>query len=695
MSHERENVGVSEVIGTVLLLGMAIGLFTIVYVSVLTLSPLPLTPEINAIGRAEGDTIFLDHYGGKSMELDDTVLFTIGGTPLRVTIGDLLSEEGKEDGCWNFGERLTYPVGNISDLQVEAQIIDKDSNAIALWSKIQEGNTTPRGSKGGIWHFDEGSGTIAYDSTVNGNHGIVHDPNWTTDAVNNTGLSFDGANDYVEVPASFSLDMFDAITVEAWMKANYWDELIDSSFFATGFGYNPWVLHIYGDIYLISYSTGTTPSDDIILKTVDISTDGNINETLVDDVTLDTGIEPAAIYVSNTYYAIAYPSGTSDEGIIATVNISNNGDIHDVSPIVDSFSFATSCNEPHIFRIANNVFAVTYGSSNHGKVTTLQIDETGAIFLKDSYTFDTDACDDPKLTHISGITYAIAYVGSDDSGILTTINITNAGVISGTGYSHVFETDTCDDPDLVVIDNECCAVAYSYDNHNQGNLMTFALSDEGSITSLSQISFTTDKCEDPDIILLSDDVYAIAFEGGNAHEGQLILVEIQEDGTISDILSENNFGGTKMCYEPDCILTDDGVLVIVYRSETPHRGSVGSLRPGEAVTPMSRRGIFRGTSYGVYTNTTTAFGSINGNILSGPINGDEWNHIVLTYNLTEIALYVNGNKEDTMAYSEPIRYSSADLLIGRFFYGFIDEVFIYDRDLSWTEIQTIYSQYSP
>jgi hypothetical protein len=696
MSHGRENVGVSEVVGTVLLLGMAVTLFTIVYVSVLTTSPPPLTPQVNAIGRAEGDTIFLDHYGGEPMELDDTVLWTIGGTPLSLTIGDLLSDEAKADGYWNFGERLTYPAGNITDLEVEAQIIDEDSNAIAVWSKIQEGNTMPRGPKGGIWHFDEGSGATAYDSSGNGNHGIVHDPNWTTNAVNNTGLSFDGVNDYVEVPASFSLDISDAITVETWMKSNDWDELIDSYIFSTSTGYTPCVLHIYGDIYLICYSTGASSSDDVILKTLKISTDGHINETLVDDHILDPGTAPAAIHVANTYYAIVYPSGSSDNGIITTVNISNNGDIHDTSPIVDTFTFALDdCNEPHILHIANDIFAVTYGSDKKGIVTTFKIDEKGEISYKASYTFDNDACEDPKLTHISGITYAIAYVGSSDDGILKTVNITNAGFISGTGHSYVFEADKCDDPDIVVINDDCCAVAFSFKSGDKGGLMSFALSNGGSIAVLHRLNFTTDKCEDPDIILMSDNMYAIAFESGTAHEGHLILVEIQEDGTISDILTETVYGGTKMGYEPDCILTADGVLVVVHRSETPHKGNVGALRPGEAITPMSRRGIFRGTSYGIYVNTTTAFGSINGKILSAPIDGDQWNHIVLTYNRTEIALYVNGDEEDTMAYSEPVKYSSADLLIGRFFYGFIDEVFIYNRALTSDEIQARYSMYSP
>jgi hypothetical protein len=47
------------------------------------------------------------------------------------------------------------------------------------------------------WHFNEGSGNIAYDSSGNNNHGnLVNGPAWT-DGKFGKALSFDGVNDYV------------------------------------------------------------------------------------------------------------------------------------------------------------------------------------------------------------------------------------------------------------------------------------------------------------------------------------------------------------------------------------------------------------------------------------------------------------------------------------------------------------------
>jgi len=82
----------------------------------------------------------------------------------------------------------------------------------------------------GVWHFDEGEGNIAHDTSSEGNDGTLYDGNTTNDDGNTPpqwadgkfgkALRFDGVDDYVEVPDSESLDITDAITIEAWTKTN-------------------------------------------------------------------------------------------------------------------------------------------------------------------------------------------------------------------------------------------------------------------------------------------------------------------------------------------------------------------------------------------------------------------------------------------------------------------------------------------
>ena len=71
----------------------------------------------------------------------------------------------------------------------------------------------------GYWNFDEGSGTIAYDSSGNGLDGTLKgDPQWVAGQVGGA-LEFDG-DDSVEIPHNPLLSITDEITITAWTYMN-------------------------------------------------------------------------------------------------------------------------------------------------------------------------------------------------------------------------------------------------------------------------------------------------------------------------------------------------------------------------------------------------------------------------------------------------------------------------------------------
>lgn len=74
-----------------------------------------------------------------------------------------------------------------------------------------------------MWLFDEGQGKTVRDSTGNGNDGTINgDPKWV-DGRFGKGLEFDGADDYIAVSDSDSLDVNgDQITIVAWIKGSGW-----------------------------------------------------------------------------------------------------------------------------------------------------------------------------------------------------------------------------------------------------------------------------------------------------------------------------------------------------------------------------------------------------------------------------------------------------------------------------------------
>jgi hypothetical protein len=76
---------------------------------------------------------------------------------------------------------------------------------------------TKRGRPVGHWKVNEGSGTIASDSSGNGSAGtLVNGPAWAA-GVLDQGLVFDGLDDYVDVPHAAALDAY-PLSVVFWVK---------------------------------------------------------------------------------------------------------------------------------------------------------------------------------------------------------------------------------------------------------------------------------------------------------------------------------------------------------------------------------------------------------------------------------------------------------------------------------------------
>jgi len=69
----------------------------------------------------------------------------------------------------------------------------------------------------GWWWFDEGAGTVAGDSSRNGNNGTLMGPTWAP-GVFGSALKFDGVDDYVSVPHNANLDVSNEVTVAVWIN---------------------------------------------------------------------------------------------------------------------------------------------------------------------------------------------------------------------------------------------------------------------------------------------------------------------------------------------------------------------------------------------------------------------------------------------------------------------------------------------
>jgi len=140
----RACMAVSEVFGTMLMLLIAVSLFSVVYISVFLMFGAPVTPVANIIGTITPNDneiydIILEHRGGQILYNSTTeILITLGGLQTRYALSDVLIDTNNNS-IWNLGERAVIREENISDVSVELSVIDLKSNGMITQNIIQQG----------------------------------------------------------------------------------------------------------------------------------------------------------------------------------------------------------------------------------------------------------------------------------------------------------------------------------------------------------------------------------------------------------------------------------------------------------------------------------------------------------------------------------------------------------------------------
>ena len=169
-------------------------------------------PSVNIISPDQGDTL--------------SGLVTISGTAsdqngasdlqyvqVKIDTSDWITASGTSS--WSYSwDTTSLQRGSHT---ISARSYDGKEYSILATINVIVQNDETIGNLVGYWKFDEGSGTIAADSSGNGNTGtLINNPTWV-DGKSGKALSFNGVNNYVKIPDSNSLDMTSQITVEAWV----------------------------------------------------------------------------------------------------------------------------------------------------------------------------------------------------------------------------------------------------------------------------------------------------------------------------------------------------------------------------------------------------------------------------------------------------------------------------------------------
>jgi len=666
---KRRDTAVSEIVGAVLLLAIAIAVFSVIYMNVL--SDEGPNPETFAtiVGKIEAEDLVFEHRSGETLDLDSKVILTVGGErqPPK-TLSELLDQSSQQDGVWNIGERLVWSLQNLGigpeeHVRVEGEVFDKESNSLVFWGMLQDGYTVPAFGRGGLWHFDEpiwmGAADEVKDSSGNNNHGISQngarlvqidgdplDNNEENVMSGNSGF-FDGTNDFILVESQYSLTIQDEITVEAWMKPLNSRYMRTTSGFDAQFGFNPDAIHVSGDIYAI-VADGKTHGDSAgaaIAATVIIKEDGTVEEIIDEDNPLifdNPGTAPDLVKLSEddewVYYAIVYTGGAPDySGFLKIIKICKaDGILDGLFAEMPKYTFDTTGCWVEILDVDNDIFVIVYSDKEKDWedgnlfVQTVSIDaNTGTVNSLSTIPIDS-ASNIPDIIKVTDTIYAIAY-RKNDEGYISTVEIDSiTGVITFLESVQFDPVANC--PDLIHISilGDVYVYAVSYEGADEagneaGFVATFTIdSVDGSITLTNvDTEFDPESSYDSDIIHIQDDLYAIVYSTGSKGNpgGRITKLCISPDGmlinnielvvdTFYDYFYHSKLDGAYVCYTPTFVRVSEYIFAVAYRSGIPHKGLISTFKLIEDPTPPYQRGVFKSGAVNLYVNQEAAYASI-------------------------------------------------------------------------------------
>jgi hypothetical protein len=571
--NQRKNRAASEVVGTLLLIGIAVSLFVLLSIVTFTMPSIFFsdpTPSTNIIGRVEGNTVVFEHYGGQALPLDTKITVMFAETPFIVTVGDVLDSSSKADGEWNIGEKIVIVNNdpNLPIMLINAIITDMKSNTVVMRGVLQEGsqavnpvavtlnaNSITTNTAKIYMQYDFryylGIKKICFTYIRASVYTANNSAPW-----NSTGwvqvFNHNGSYNFNLIGLHENTEYF----YQAWVQYN-------SSVNVTQ------KVNSSGSINMFltqSYSSGMWHFDESSgLIAIDSSNSGNNGTLFPADVTqaaqrlnqTDNVVNNRSLRFDgyNDYIVVNHAASLSPTDEIAVEGwvkpeFKNEWKGTNLQRINSTMygTQAYGCLEPDIINITNNRYAIVSRNSGYvGFVYTVEVSDNGNITenattsVSDIYQFETTRCETPRITKVAGSPdiYAIVYRGPNLYLYMATIKIASDGKITKAVVDKkVLDSINSYYPDINYTENNYYAVVYSsYEfylaaNRYVGRLQIATVTVAGAITAQkSYYNFGSSGTaagimQYPDIIHVKNDYFSIIFRDSDT-DGALSAVQIK------------------------------------------------------------------------------------------------------------------------------------------------------------------------
>jgi hypothetical protein len=138
----KNKKAVSEIVGTMLLLGFAIAMFVGVQLMALNFPFNEPDPTVRLSATIDDDTVIVVHLGGESLSPNTEIVYYVEGNSITKTASEMLAVG---DTSWNIGEKLSYNLTGsgdfltLSDLtgkEVRITVIDVATNSLIMQGAV-------------------------------------------------------------------------------------------------------------------------------------------------------------------------------------------------------------------------------------------------------------------------------------------------------------------------------------------------------------------------------------------------------------------------------------------------------------------------------------------------------------------------------------------------------------------------------
>jgi PKD repeat protein len=574
------------------------------------------------------------------------------GTPLTDLAGYMLyygRTSGQQGGSYEFsvdvGHQTTYTLSGLEDGQVyyfsvtAYDISDNESDYSNEMSAVPSPDPPMPSGLTAAYSFDEGNGTVVADASGNGHTGTIAGATWTAQGRFGSALVFDGINDWITVNDAPSLDLATGMTLSAWVSPTApltdWRTLIAKEqlggvvyyLHASSDTNQPAMGVFIGSERILSGGTQLTANTWTHLAA---TYDGSMQRLYINGVEVASRSQTGQIQASDGALRIGGNSiwGEYFQGRIDEVRIYNRA--LTVGEIQQDMS-ASVTPPPVAAPIAEFSASPTVGPAP--LAVTFTDASTGGITAW-SWAFGdggTSTAQHPSHTYSAPGTYTVSLTvtgpGGSDSEVKTnyiTVPPNSSGLVAAYNFNEGAGTTARD----------------ASSNGNHGTIAGATWTNQGKFGS------------------------ALVFDG------------IDDWVTISDANSLD-------------LTTGLTLSAWVYPTATPTgwRTLIQKEQSGGAIYYLHANSDTNRPATGVYIGAER--------ILRGGarLSANAWTHVAATYDGARQRLYLNGIEVASRAQTGQIQVSTGALRIGgnsiwgEFFQGRIDEVRLYNRALSASEIQ--------